>query len=290
MLSHNLNILKILPITVFIILNFSLPHCPIANDDIENNYNKIINALGTFAQQENCQNKGEYIAKAFQAFAIKLESDDEETRKLMNQWNEYLIRVSHFSCEDYFSAINKQQMGYLKAISILGDQIKNTNSQRDEYSSSWVDDLTHHFGIDFIENNRKAIVSNFLAIGNRSYHQYENELKDLIYIETMLFGSYKKYFDMFLEFYNEKIHNEGRKKLKSRKDAADAFLSIIGDISFANMHETMVLSENLADNWARNINEELFLFFKKHSLSRYYDYAKASDDLNAAIQSGKSEK
>lgn len=271
-------------IGLIIVVGFSILQNSIASNDIEHNYNKIKEALGNIPQPDDNEGNEAYIGRVFQIFSKTLESDDKETQLLLNRWNKYLISASHFSNADHQEAIESQQIEYFNAISDLNKRIEETNNFRKEYSSSWVDDLLGKFGEEYVKKNRDAILDNFGAIIARSYHQYEKELQDLIYVETMLYGSYKDYFSMFLDFYNEKLDDHGRKKLMPREKAAVAFLELIQDVSFTHMHQTYVLRDKMEENRARKNNKDLFLFFREHPVSQNFDISKANNDLERAIQ------
>lgn len=65
-----------------------------------------------------------------------------------------------------------------------------------------------------------AIIQSMLAFAN-SNEAVERKLKDLIYVEAMLFGSYKDYYGMFLTFYNEKLDASAQKKIEVHKKIAE---------------------------------------------------------------------
>ncbi len=127
-------------------------------------------------------------------------------------------------------------------------------------------------------------MDNFGAIISRDYHKYGKELKNLIYIEAMLYGSYREYFSVFIDYFNREIDDGARKKLQTRKEAAQAFLDLINEVSFTRMHENYVLKEKMADNMAIEQDKELFLFFKDHALSQFFDMSKACSDLRRVIK------
>lgn len=275
---------------LIVLLLFGIARFAIANDDLNEKYEKLRIAIENSSQLKADQNNEEYIGNVFKALSENLEADDEKNHALLEQWNSYLIDISNFSNTDYLSAIEDQQIEYYKAITELNKGIDKIDSFQKKYSASWIDDLTKHFGKGFIKKNKNAILDNFSAIIARDYRLYENELKDLVYTEAMLYGSYKKYFGMFIDFYNEELDNNGRNKLKKHKDAVDVFLSIINDVSFTKMQERTVLTDKSAENKAIRLNEELFQFFKNHPISRAFDFSKAIDDLEKAIGTTKVKK
>jgi len=232
----------------------------------------------------------DHLSGSLKAFGIDAHADDEATRTLLELWSNYLEERTHFSSADYLEAIESQQLDYYKAINLLNKRITDTNNFRNDYTSRWLKDLNRKFGPEFIVGNREAILHNFAAIISRSYHQYGKELKDLVYIETMLYGSYKEYFNSFMKFYEDELSPGDQVKLKARKDVAETLLNLIGEASITLMHENLVLSERMNNNRARKHSKELFEFFDSHSLSKFFEISKASDDLDAAIQNYKNQK
>jgi hypothetical protein len=71
--------------------------------------------------------------------------------------------------------------------------------------------------------------------------------------------------------------------LDSRKQAAEAVLALINDVSYVSFYKTYALKENLAGNRAQKLNKELYLFFKGHEIYRNFDLSKACKDLNEAV-------
>lgn len=125
-----------------------------------------------------------------------------------------------------------------------------------------------------------AIKQSLLAFVT-SDEAFERKLKDLIYIEAMLFGSYKRYIGMFLTFYKEELDQNAQKKLEARKNIAESFLALIDKVSFTSMHNTTVLQNLLTENEARKLNDEIFSFLKNHALSHtFYDLRRVLEDLN----------
>lgn len=125
-----------------------------ANDDLnqlKKDINNTLRSLG-MRQSEESKNNKQHLARAIQAFDEALESDDEETKEILKQWDEYITSVSHYSNTDYTQAINKQLTDYYKAITDLNNTIKeNKVKRKSEYSSLWVDDLVNHFGKEYIK-------------------------------------------------------------------------------------------------------------------------------------------
>jgi hypothetical protein len=256
-----------------------------ADDDLEQLSEEMKTSLRTLGipQSEESNNNEQNLSKAIQAFGQALVSDDEETKEVVRQWDDYIVSVTDFTNDEHIAAIGAQKRAYLKALKDLNDRISEIDAVEKQYTSAWIDDLKIRFGREFIIKNRRTILDNFGAIIAGSYHQYEEQLKNVIYAEEMLFGSYKKYFNLFLDFYNKEASYYGRRILDSRKQAAEAVLALINDVSYVGFYKTYALKENLAGNRAQKLNKELYLFFKGHEIYRNFDLSKACKDLNEAV-------
>lgn len=258
-----------------------------ADDDLDQltkDIQETLRSLG-IPESEESKNNERHLAGAIQAFSEAIVSEDEQTREILRQWNDYITNVSHYSNSDHADAINKQLTDYYKAITDINNTIKKNRAKRkSEYSSSWVDDLVNHFGIEFVKKNKMAIKQSLLAFAN-SDEPFERKLKDLVYIETMLFGSYKRYFGLFLAFYKEKLDQNAQKEIESYKNIAQNLLAIIDKVSITSMHNTTVLQNILTENEARRLNNEVFTFLRSHPLScTFDDLIRALEDLNKIIQ------
>lgn len=240
----------------------------IADDDLDQltkDIKETLQSLG-IPQSEESKKNNLNLAGAIQAFSEALAAEDEETKEIFKQWENYIISVSHFSNTNYANAINKQLTDYYLAIADINNTLQENKAKRkSEYSSSWVDDLVNHFGIEFVKKNKAAIKYCLMAISFPD-ESFEYKLKDLIYKETMLFGSYKRYFGLFLAFYKEKLDQNAQNKIKAHKKIAENYLALIDKVSFASMHNTTVLQNILTENKARRLNDEVFTFLKSHHL------------------------
>ncbi len=260
----------------------TFPHFTVRGDT-DKNLTKLLRDIRELQQANYGQIEKNNIPELIQAFTDTLEPDDQQIPELLDKWNDYLFRISRFSNEEYIVAIENQQLDYNGAVVKLNKRIEKTDTYRKGYSSKWIDDLGDKFGKGFVADNREQILDNFGAIIARNYHLYADELKNLIFIEAMLYGSYKEYFGMFLDFYKKEMSTTGQKQLKQHKEAAESLLDLTRKASIAQMYERLGLTEKMEENRAKNYSEELFVFFKEHPLSKYFDISKASDDLDAAI-------
>jgi uncharacterized protein YukE len=273
--------------TILFVFVLCMLQYAIADDDLnqlEKDIKKTLRSLG-IQKSEESKNNEQDLTRAIQAFNETLESDDKETKEILKQWDEYIASVTHYSSADYAKAINKQLTDYYNAIDDLNSTIKkNKDKRRGEYSSSWVDDLVDHFGKEFIKKNKMAIKQSLLALVT-SDEDFERKLKDLMYLEVMLFGSYERYYGLFLTFCREELDHKAKKKIESRKDIAESFLVLIDKVSFTSMHNTIILQNVLTENEARQHNNEVFAFLKNHALSHTFDdLIRVLEDLKKATE------
>ncbi|MGD9365697.1 MAG: hypothetical protein PVH87_08390 [Desulfobacteraceae bacterium] len=251
----------------------------------EKNMDRLLKALGNLPQPNQKADTKQNIANTLQAFAASLESEDKEVYSALKKWDDYLISINECSNAEHIQVLKSQQVDYFKSIADLEEGIRRSKQLRKAYSASWVDDLTSRFGKGFLKDHRDAILTNFQAISTSDYHVYDHELRTVIYTEAMLYGSYQKYFGMFINFCKKKLNTREQQRLASRKEVAEAFLAVINDVSITSMQNTLMFTERLYKNKAKGLNEELFLFFQKHPLSQNYDMIRAIKDLRKAIQS-----
>ena len=200
------------------------------------NADRLLKALGNLPLADQNADAQQKIANTLQAFSASLDSDEKETKDILQKWNNYLISINRCSNTEHFQVLKSQQNDYYQAIADLEAGIRKSNQLRKDYSASWIDDLVNLFGKSYLKTNRDAILSNFMAIIQKDYHLYKKELKSLIYTEAMLYGSYRAYFKMFIDFNKEKLNADEQKRLASRVEVADAFLAVIDDVSMTSMH------------------------------------------------------
>lgn len=271
-----------------IVYVFCMAQYTFADDELNQLGEDIKKTLRSLSipQSEESKNNQKNLIDAIQAFSGTMASDDEETKKILKNWNDYIINVSHFSNANYLNAIKKQTAEYYKAIANLNNMIgENKTKRRRSYSSSWIDDLFNHFGKAFIKTNQMAIKQSLFALSVAgSDDGFEQKLKDLIYIETMLYGSYKRYLGIFLSFYKEKLDQNAQKKLEPRKNLAVSFLALIDKVSLSSMQDTTVLQKLLAEYKARQLNDEVFKFLKNHHISDSLDFSIALEDFKKALK------
>lgn len=273
-------------VTILIVLVFCVAQHSAADNDLDKitkEIQKTLRSLGISESEESKNNK-QYLAGAIKAFDEVLASVDEETKDILKQWETYIISVSHFSNTNYANAINKQLTDYYRAISDTNKTLQETRAKRKNgYSSSWVDDLVSHFGMEFVKENKSAIKYCLMTISYPD-ESFEDKLKNLVYIETMLFGSYKRYFGLFLTFYEEELDQNAQNKVEPHKKIAENFLALIDKASLSSMYNTTVLQNLLTENEARRLNDEVYTFLKAHPLSYTFRNSEALVDLSKVTE------
>ena len=166
---------------------------------LADNVSELYRIIGDAEHVGDGQNIETDIAEAVNLFQSALTSIDEETKVVLNQWENYLKSVSHYSNADYFNAIKSQQIDYMNAIAELDGLIEQEKKSRKNHVSSWIDDLIKRFGKDSLTEKRDAIFKNLSYIAARSSKKHKAALRDLFYIEAMLYGSYREYYGGYSE-------------------------------------------------------------------------------------------
>lgn len=141
-----------------------------------------------------------------------------------------------------------------------------------------MDELIEQFGKAYILENKKAIYWSLEAIAG-SDKKIESTLKDLIYTEVMLFGSYRKYCEHFIDFYRDEIDETARKKIEPMIKFVDAFLRLIEKAPIQSIYKNTILLKLIAEDKAEQLNNDIFAFLKKNPLSYSFDYMRASEYL-----------
>ena len=205
---------------ISIILSFILIQPAFSNDTADVTDKNIKQLLQSFEFQQSNDSLDDInnFNKALKAFCQSLKADDEAALSL-NKWNDYLIEITDFSNKSHVKAMQIQQTAYSNVLAAIEKRINQQKSNEKEYSSSWIDDLTNRFGQDYIKEHQYSVKSSLRAIF-ASNVTHTKELKDLIYAEAMLLGSYKQYYELFLSFYNEKLDKISQKKMEPRKNLA----------------------------------------------------------------------
>jgi dGTP triphosphohydrolase len=286
MLPHRLKIVGVCYIMLLAVSFICRTQDANADDDINQIKKTIEDTLRSLGipQSAESKNKQRYLTDAIQAFDETLSSNDEETEGLVKEWNDYIIRASHYSNTEYMNSIEMQLNDYYQAIADLGNIIEEyRNRSKKEYSSLWVNDLVSHFGIAFVKKNKAAILQSLLAISVSNEAIFENKLKELIYKEAMLYGSYREYLGMFLTFYEEELGQNDQNKIESRKKLAENFLALIDQVSLTSIYDTIVLKHFLSENKAKNLNHEVLSYLKGHPLSNTFGDSRALKDLMKVV-------
>ena len=249
-----------------------------ANDDSKDSFDALLKSLSSPPAETDTNNYATII-KAIRAFNEASGVEDEKNTELQTRWDTFLSDNTHYSNDDYTYAIEIQAGDYQKAVVNFSNIIKvNNEMQKSTDSSLWINDLINHFGKVYIVKNRKSIQWSLLAISN-SNDAYIEGLKELIYRETMLYGSYQRYFSLFLNFYNDKLDDNGKKQMEPRQKFAAAFLKIITKPPIKSMHDDTVLLKKMNEHKAQQLSNDIFEFLQNHPLSNRLDPMQAMDDL-----------
>ena len=223
----------------------------------------------------------EFVKIDYQKLVSYLGTDQNEgINDLLSRWADYVKDITKFSNNDYLAAIHSLQNDYYNEISKYEDIIKIEKADRKKHSSAWLDNLIDHFGKAYVVKNKNAIIANIqLLLCKRHDFYFKGVSEKLIYKEAELYGVYRKYFDMFKDYYKT-LKPEDQKMLKSRKEAVDSFLSSLNDHSI-----TQILTANsdpsllLLAKRTENLNKKLYMYFKEPSFLPNFDPMKAVADL-----------
>ena len=249
-----------------------------ANDDSKDSFGAILKSLSSPPAERDTNNYATII-KAIRAFNEASGVEDEKNTELQTRWDTFLSDNTHYSNDDYTYAIEIQAGDYQKAVVDFSNIIKvNNEMQKSTDSSLWINDLINHFGKAYIVKNRKSIQWSLLALSNFN-DAYTESLKELIFRETMLYGSYQRYFSLFLNFYYDKLDDNGKKQMGPRQKFAAAFLKIITKPPIKSMHDDTVLLKKMNEHKAQQLSNDIFEFMQNHPLSNRLDPMQAMDDL-----------
>ncbi|MFZ1987242.1 MAG: hypothetical protein WAU91_22720 [Desulfatitalea sp.] len=204
---------------------------------------------------------------------------DDKVGDLLIKWSIYINEHESASNIDYLSSLSELRSGYADAIVDLNKCMEGTKRSKQKHSSVWLDDLIKRFGIDYIKNNREAVLANIsIAIGNEK-RICDPLTANVIYRETLLRAAYGNYLQLFNGFYETLIY-EDQQRLKSRKETVEALSSFMNQASMVKV----ILgngkpSSLIAVFEARRLNEEIYQFLKKYTYSPNFDPMVALDDL-----------
>lgn len=197
------------------------------------------------------------------AFSNLTESASKENQHLLDGWNEYIIRVLGYSNAEHLNVIEQLTHDYAGSYNALNEKYEKDREQdKIQYTSEWLDDLVERFGKDFVCNSRRAILLNMMiAFDRRNAEKYDQDAKEIISKELVLYLAYERYLTVFIDYYN-KLSEEDREKMKAWKEVADKYLSITNRSHFAEIYYGRHMEKKIDDNVMQKENKELYTYFK----------------------------
>lgn len=212
-------------------------------------------------------------------------TDDPAVEPILNQWAIYLKSTSTHSIEDYTEALNALQDEYQDLLSQMEQCTTNARNIQEEYDPSWLKGLIEHFGLPYLKKNENSVNINIQLIMSGSYENCcGSVMEKLFFKETVLFGAYRYYMDLFSDFHQAQPRKV-QQALKTRKGAADNFVQLI---NLASISKVLLgrgkPSPKLFEIEARNANEAIYNYFKENPPSCDIDGLKALRDFRKAIR------
>jgi hypothetical protein len=233
------------------------------------NKNKLVFALPLLFMSicflvDVAYSKGEDSQNLHQAFSNLIETVAKEDRYLVDGWNDYLIKVLGYSNVEHLKVIEELTIDYAKAFKALDEKYERDREQdKIHYTSKWLDDLVKRFGKDFVCNNRKAILLNLMmAFDRRSARKYDQDAKNIISKELILYLAYERYLRVFKDYY-EKLSEKDQKKMNAWKEVAEKYLSITNRSHFAQIYYGRHMRKKIDDNAMQKEYKALYMYFKK---------------------------
>lgn len=215
--------------------------------------------------------------------------DDPATTPLLNKWSDRLQSITTYSNLDYLEALTTLQKEYSDLIAQTEECM--TSGPKDApkgYDPVWIDKLISHFGMDFLKDKEKVVLTNLrMAVAGDTINYCGAIIEKLVYKEAVLFGAYRYYLSLFIDFYKSQPA-EAKEVLRPRKDAAENFLNLINNYSFMKLFiGSGMPRKELSEIEAKNANEAIYNYFKENPVGYDADPFKVIEDFRKAI--GKNE-
>ena len=219
-----------------------------------------LNAYVAYSKEENSLN-------FHQAFSNLIESASKENKLLLDGWNDYIIKTLGYSNTEHLEVIEQLTLDYAESYNAINEKYNKERGQdKMHYTSEWLDDLVERFGKDFVYNNERAIMLNLLlAINRNDAKKYDQDAKEIISKELILYLAYERYLSVFKDYYN-KLSEKDQKKMNAWKEVADKYLSITSRSHFAQIYYGRHMKKKIDDNAMLKENKELYGYFKKVNL------------------------
>lgn len=202
-----------------------------------------------------------------QSFSNLFESASKENKHLIDEWNNYIIKVLGYSNAEHLKVIEELTIDYAKAINELDEKYESDLKQdKIQYTSRWIDKLVAQFGSEFVCNNQKDIMLNMMMAFDRDdAKKYDQYAKEIISKELILYLAYERYLGLFMDYY-EKLSIKDQDRMKAWKQVAEKYLSITKRSHFAFVYYGSHFRYKIIDNVMQRDNKELYMYFNKSIL------------------------
>lgn len=198
-----------------------------------------------------------------QSLSNLIESASKENKHLLDGWNEYIIKVLGYSNDEHLKVIEELTIDYAEAFKTLEEKYeKDWEQDKVNYTSIWLGKLAGQFGKDFVCTNKRAVMMNLMMAFDRGdAKKYDQDAKDIISKELILYLAYERYLNVFMKYYNQ-LSDKDRKKMIAWKEVAEKYLSITKTSHFAFIYYSMHMTDKVRENAMQKENNELYIFFK----------------------------
>lgn len=211
--------------------------------------------------------KGENSLDFNQAFSNLIESASKENKHLLDGWNDYILQILGYSNAEHLKVIEELTMDFAKSYKAFDKKYgKDLDQDKINYTSEWLNDLVGRFGKDFVCNNQRAIMLNLMmAFDRNDARKFDQEAKEIISKELILYLAYERYLDVFMKYYNQ-LSDKDQKKMNAWKEVAEKYLSITKTSHFAFNYYGKRMEDRVRDNAMQKENKALYMYFKKMDL------------------------
>lgn len=201
------------------------------------------------------------------AFSSLIESTSKENKHLLDEWNDYIVKTMGYSNAEHLKVIEELTIDYAKAFKALEEKYEKDREQdKINYTSEWLNDLVGRFGNDFVCNNQRAIMLNLMMAFDRwDAKKYDQDAKDIISKELILYLAYERYLGVFINYYKQ-LSDKDQKKMNAWKEAAEKYLSITNKSNFAFTYYSRRMENRVRNNAMLKENKELYMYFDKADL------------------------
>jgi hypothetical protein len=236
--------------------------------------------------------KEEKSSNFHQAFSNLIESASKENKYLLDGWNEYIIKVLGYSNAEHLKVIEQLTLDYAGTYNAINEKYEREHEKdKIQYTSKWLDELVAQFGQDFVCNNERAIMLNLMMAFDRGdAKKYDQNAKEIISKELILYLAYERYLGVFMDYYNQ-LSDKDRKKMIAWKEVAEKYLSITKTSHFAFTYYSRHMENRVRNNALLKENKELYMYFKNADLPFGSGaLSQAMKDMNIFIEMCKNSK